>query len=306
MIKKTLITLISLSVIVLGGGAVWLSYQLYQNKFVTLDPQLKEVSGIEFDKRGRLWAINDSGDGPFLYQVDDKGKVQRRVQVVNAKNIDWEDMTQNEFGHFFLGDFGNNDNLRRWLTIYKIENPIDIKSDETNAEIIKFTYKELWEQPLTPERKNFDLEAFVEYRHQLYLFTKNRTQPFDGKTNLYRIGNHAGNYEAQFIASFQTCTTAEKLCWVTSAAMSPDRKKLVLLDSTHLWLFENWQGDNFFSGTIDKINLGLVTQKEAVTFYDNDTLVITDEEFNGIGRNVYVIKVTQQQRERVSDGSKAW
>ena len=177
MIKKTLITLISLSAIVLGGGAVWLSYQLYQNKFVTLDPQLKEVSGIEFDKRGRLWAINDSGDGPFLYQVDDKGKVQRRVQVVNAKNIDWEDMTQNEFGHFFLGDFGNNDNLRRWLTIYKIENPIDIKSDETNAEIIKFTYKELWEQPLTPERKNFDLEAFVEYRHQLYLFTKNRTQP---------------------------------------------------------------------------------------------------------------------------------
>ena len=95
-----------------GGAAVWLSYQLYQNKFVTLDPQLKEVSGIEFDKRGRLWAINDSGDGPFLYQVDDKGKVQRRVQVVNAKNIDWEDMTQNEFGHFFLGDFGNNDNLR--------------------------------------------------------------------------------------------------------------------------------------------------------------------------------------------------
>ena len=78
-----------------------------------------------------------------------------------------------------------------------------------------------------------------------------------------------------------------------------------MLDSTHLWLFENWQGDNFFSGTIDKINLGLVTQKEAVTFYDNDTLVITDEEFNGIGRNVYVIKLTQQQRERVSDGSKA-
>jgi hypothetical protein len=46
--------------------------------------------------------------------------------ITNANDIDWEDMTQYDFGHFFLGDFGNNENKRKWLTKYKIENPIDI------------------------------------------------------------------------------------------------------------------------------------------------------------------------------------
>ncbi|WP_105189011.1 hypothetical protein [Pseudoalteromonas sp. T1lg48] len=297
MLKKSFVFISAVSVVVLGAIASYLIYHLYQHKFVTLDPQLREVSGIEFDKHGRLWAINDGGNGPYLYQVDDQGQVKQRIEVTNAKNIDWEDMTQNEFGHFFLGDFGNNKHDRRWLTIYKIENPIDIKSGKAFAEIIKFTYKELWEEPMTPERQNFDLEAFVEYKHKLYLFTKNRTRPFDGKTNLYRIGNHADNYEAEFIGSFKTCTTAEKLCWVTSAAMSPDRTTLALLDSTDLWLFKNWQGDNFFSGEVQKVNLGIVTQKEAVTFYDNNTVVIADEEFQGIGRNIYVFKLDEQQLE---------
>ncbi|WP_462160194.1 hypothetical protein [Pseudoalteromonas sp. GB56] len=286
-----MLILVTVSVLSICG---YLTYHLYKHKYTSLDPKLREISGIEFDKRGKLWAINDGGDGPFLYQVNNQGHIDKRIEITNAKNIDWEDMTQNEFGHFFIGDFGNNLNERRWLTIYKIENPIDIKGSTTEAEIIKFTYKDLWEAPVTPERRNFDLEAFVEYQHHLYLFTKNRTQPFDGKTNLYRIGNHADNYEAQFISSFKTCTTAEKLCWITSSAMSPDRTKLVLLDSTHLWLFDSWQGDDFFSGNVQKINLGIVTQKEAVSFYDDNTIVVADEEFKGIGRNVYVFKLDEQ------------
>ena len=38
------------------------SYQLYKNKYATIDPQLNEISGIEFDKSMKLWAINDGGD----------------------------------------------------------------------------------------------------------------------------------------------------------------------------------------------------------------------------------------------------
>lgn len=96
------------------------SYKLYQSKFVTIDKKLFEISGIEFDKSGNLWAINDGGDAPTLYHVERTGKIKRKVTVTNAKNIDWEDMTQDDFGHFFLGDFGNNSNTRKWLTIYKM------------------------------------------------------------------------------------------------------------------------------------------------------------------------------------------
>jgi len=32
---------------------------------------------------------------------------------------------------------------------------------------------------------------------------------------------------------------------------------------------------------VSRIDLGIVTQKEAITFYDDNTLIFTDEEFKG-------------------------
>ncbi len=275
------------------------SYQLYQHKFVTIDAKLTEISGIEFDKRMNLWAINDGGDKPKLYQVNRDGNINKTITITNAKNIDWEDMTQDDFGHFFLGDFGNNENLRKWLTIYKIENPIDIKGNTTQAEIIKFNYPEHKIFPPKAEDKEFDVEAFIYYKKHLYLFTKNRTVPFNGITSLYKIGDHAANFDAEKISTFKTCTIAEKLCWITSAALSPSRKKLALLDSQRIWLFENWQGDDFFSGDVYRIDLGIVTQKEAITFYNEDYIVFTDEEFHGIGRNAYVINLNDVEKHKL-------
>lgn len=293
MIKKSLFTLIISTLLVLTVLLVSSIYTLYSKKKLTVDARLKEISGIEFDKAKHLWAINDGGDDAKLYRLSDDGSIAKEVLVTNAKNIDWEDITQNDFGHFFLGDFGNNTQQRRWLTIYKIENPIDIKGNSTQAEIIKFTYPELDDQPVAPNKRNYDLEAFVAFGRHLYLFTKNRTKPFDGITNVYKVGDYAANFDAQLVDSFKTCTTMEKLCWITSAALSPSRKKLALLDSTSIWLFENFEGDKFFSGDVSQIDLGIVTQKEAITFYDENTLVFTDEEFKGIGGNAYVIKLEE-------------
>ena len=296
MLKKSILLTTTFIFLVVKEITITEIYTLYSKKEISFDPKLKEISGIEFDKRDRLWAINDGGDDPKLYRLNKDGSIAQEILVSNAKNIDWEDMTQNKFGHFFLGDFGNNKNDRRWLTIYKIENPIDIKTDTTNAEIIKFTYPEMDGNPIKPSNRNFDLEAFVALGRHLYLFTKNRTEPFDGITNLYKVGDHAANFKAQLIGSFKTCTTMEKLCWITSAALSPDRKKLVLLDSTSIWLFENFKGDQFFSGDVSKIDLGIVTQKEAITFYDDNTIVFTDEEFKGIGGNAYFIKLDKAKK----------
>ena len=299
MIKKSFYAFVGLSAVVVLAAMLSESYELYSSKVVTLDSKLKEVSGIEFDKAGNLWAINDGGNSAQIHQVQRDGKIKKSVTITNGRNLDWEDMTQDDFGHFFIGDFGNNDNMRKWLTIYKIENPIDIKGTETEAEIIKFTFPEHRNFPPKASEKNFDLEAFVFYKRHLYLFSKNRTKPFDGDTNLYKIGDHADNYQASFISNFNTCTTHQKLCWITSAALSPDRSKLVLLDSERLWLFENWQGDDFFSGDAYKIDLGIVTQKEAVTFSDENTIIFTDEEFYGIGRNSYIIKLDEVTKERI-------
>ncbi|MFA3791098.1 hypothetical protein AB6T38_08260 [Aliiglaciecola sp. SL4] len=304
MLKRSIWQLITVSVIIAVIIICSSIYTLYSKKHIDIDPKLHEISGIEIDKRGRLWAINDSGDDPKLYQITADGSIAKEILVTNAKNIDWEDMTQNSFGHFFLGDFGNNDNSRRWLTIYKIENPIDIKGNTTEAEIIKFTYPELDDTPVTPDKRNYDLEAFVEFDRHLYLFTKNRTEPFDGITNVYKVGDHAANFDAELIGSFKTCTTMGKLCWITSAALSPNRKQLALLDSTSIWLFENYQDDKFFSGDISRIDLGIVTQKEAITFLDDNTVVFTDESFRGVGGNAYVLNLDEVPRTAIRQAIK--
>ena len=297
--KKTLVGFFTGSAIAVCIIIAVTSYQLYKNKYATIDAQLKEISGIEFDKNNKLWAINDGGDEAKLYQINKNGNIDHEITVTNAKNIDWEDMTQDDFGHFFLGDFGNNDNLRKWLTIYKIENPIDIKSATTQAEIIKFTYPEHTSFPPKAHEMEFDLEAFVFYKKHLYLFTKNRTVPFNGITTLYKIGDHAANYDAKKISKFKTCTIAEKLCWITSAALSPSRKKLALLDSQRIWLFENWRGDDFFSGDKYRIDLGIVTQKEAITFLDENIIIFTDEDFHGIGGNAYSIDLNDVEKHKL-------
>ena len=135
------------------------------------------------------------------------------------------------------------------------------------------------------------MEAFVFYKGRLYLFTKNRTKPFDGFTNLYRMEDYASNQKAKKVSRFKTCQAGKYQCWITSAALTPDRKKLALLGSNKIWLFKNWKEDDFFSGELKEIDLGLITQKEAITFLNDSLLVIADENYKGIGGNIYTYTI---------------
>ena len=176
-IRKRTLFKISVSLIVIF--LLWKAFLNYDHKLLSVSSELGEISGIEYDKDGNLWAINDSGNSTEIHQIDSVGGIYRSIEITNAKNIDWEDLTQDDFGHFFIGDFGNNSNKRRDLTIYKIENPIDIKTTETEAEIIRFKFNDQDLNNTNDSIRNFDMEAFIFYKGRLYLFTKNRTKPFD-------------------------------------------------------------------------------------------------------------------------------
>lgn len=284
-------TIFKISVALIAIFLLWKAFLNYDKKLLSVASNLGEISGIEFDKDGNLWAINDSGNSTEIHQIDSTGHIYRSVEITNAKNIDWEDLTQDDFGHFFIGDFGNNSNKRRDLTIYKIENPIDLKSTETEAEIIRFKFGDQDLGNNNDSIKNFDMEAFIFYRGRLYLFTKNRTKPFDGYTNLYRMEDYASNQKAQKVSRFKTCKAGKYQCWITGAAISPNRKTLALLGSNRIWIFKNWKGDDFFSGEVSDIDLGLITQKEAITFMNDSLLVIADEKFWGIGGNLYTYPI---------------
>ena len=232
-----------------------------------------------------IWMLNDGGSLPMLFKLDLAGNIIDSVLVSSSTNIDWEGLTQSST-HFYIGDFGNNNNDRKDLVIYKISTEKSINSIEK----INFYYPEQTDFPAKKSEKLFDCEAFFLYQNYFYLFTKNRSKGFDGTTLLYKIPAVAGNHPAQLIAKFKTCSNYNS-CVITGASISPDEKRIVLLSHDRIWLFEDFKGDEFLNGKITELALNHYSQKEAVSFKDNDKLIIADERTKKVGGNLYEISI---------------
>ncbi len=257
---------------------------------------VNESSGMEITGPNRIWTLNDSGGKAELYLCDTTGQLIRTLKIANAKNRDWEDMTQDDQGNFYIGDFGNNNNQRKDLTIYKIPNPEQSQADFTQAEIITFSFEDQQAFPPPKSELNFDCESMIWKDGHLYLFSKHRSFPM--ATKLYRIPDAPGDYIAKKISSFQTSGPDETDLfnhWITAADISPDGSKVCLISSGKIWIFYDFEGDDFFSGKHKRIDLSDSSQREAVVFVSNTQLYITDEEwFGGIGRNLYVIEISEK------------
>ena len=66
---------------------------------VDLSKSLKEVSGNEMIANSDLiWMINDSGNKPEVFGVNQQGGI-KKVVAVNAQNHDWEDLASDEKGN---------------------------------------------------------------------------------------------------------------------------------------------------------------------------------------------------------------
>lgn len=247
---------------------------------------LKENSGIEITPKSKLiWTLEDSGNATEIYGLDAKGKIAHTVAIANAPNKDWEDISSDEAGNLYIGDFGNNDNDRKDLAIYKVD---AAQLNNTSASVSKVSFY-FPEQKAFPPKKSqliYDVESFFIWKNNFYLFTKNRSSKFDGQTTLYLVPNKSGNHAAQKIANFTTCGSFNK-CAVTSADISPDGKKVALLTSGYVWIFTGFSGHNIFSGQSKQIDLHHVSQKEGLCFSGNNQLLISDEKKKSSGGNLY-------------------
>jgi len=251
-----------------------------------LSSDLKEVSGTEMIPHSdQFWMVNDSGNKPRVYVVNTKGKIEKSLYI-NAKNRDWEDLTTDKEGNVYIGDFGNNANDRKHLKIYKLF-ANDLNHGKSIIPMkIEFSFPNQKKFPPKKKDKHFDVESFFHHNGFLYIFTKSRTKKDYGRTDLYKIPAVAGKHKATFINTFNTCSDMN--CWVTSADISPDGKKVVLLSHDAIWQFTGFKDDDFFSGKMTKFDLGHTSQKEAICFKDNTTMYITDERAHGNGGNLYV------------------
>jgi hypothetical protein len=257
----------------------------------SLPKKLKEVSGITyFPEKKLIYTLEDSGNKNVIYAINQEGKLDKTITITNAKNVDWEDITKDKAGNIYIGDFGNNDNERKDLCIYKV-NKSQLNKEQASAEYkISFSYPEQTEFPPKKKEMFYDVEGFFEHGNYFYLFTKNRSKGFDGTAFIYKIANKPGTQKATKIGEFKTCNNYNH-CVLTSATISPDGKKVVLLSHDKIILFKGFKEDLFHKGTQTEINLNHFSQKEAIVFKDNNTLLIADEKTNKVGGNVYEFKL---------------
>ncbi len=234
------------------------------SKIGKLPSQISESSGLaKVNGKKSFWTHNDSGGKSELYEIDSLGNLLSIMEIPNTKNVDWEDLTQDNNGNIYIGDFGNNSNRRQDLTIYQIK-----QNNSGESEKITFNFADQKDFPPTKKKLNFDCEAFFWAKDSLFLFSKNRG---DKQTKLYSLPAKSGNY------SLAPRSNIYLKANITSADISPDGKQFALLSYGKIFLFGI--GINSVDFTLPQFCIKApLKQSEAIAYISDNEMVITNEQ----------------------------
>jgi hypothetical protein len=224
-----------------------------------------ESSGLApADQPGTYYSFGDDGNTPTLYRVSAAGQVLARI-TVKAENHDWESLSRDGQGNYYIGDCGNNNSDRRDLRIYRV-NP----SSPEQVGTIAFAFPDQREFPPKKKQRNFDVEASLWQAGKVWLFTKDRG--LGQSCKVYTVPDQPGDYEARLMTSLNIPGE------VTDAALRPDGKRLVLLGRGELFILDGNSWSDILKATPKQIDLAGTGQTEGAVFKDQDTLLITTEQ----------------------------
>lgn len=255
----------------------------------SLPKKVEETSGLETCDGHHLLTHNDSGGEPIIYEIDQEGTLIKEHRIRQASNTDWEELTIDNDGNLYIADFGNNANKRKDLTIY-IAKDFCRLNGKAAVKKITFSYENQNNFPPADDRKIFDAEALIHFNDSLFIFTKNRTQPYNGMVYLYGLPDQPGNYTASLLDSAKLGGKSMNFWWVTAADIRPDGKEITLLSMDKVWRITNFKGSNFLKGHIKMEKLNAYSQKEAVVYTNDSTIFVTDEKFKIFGLQLYQFK----------------
>src|SRR5690606_7739977 len=220
-----------------------------------------------------------------IHLVDSTAQLVKSLKIDHAEKRDWEELAKDVQGNLYIGDFGNNDNERNDLTIYRIP-ASELDKKEPKADKIEFHYPQ--QEAFPPEKDSlyYDTEGFFHHGEHLYIFTKNRTRPYSGKTLIYRLEDRPGTQTATLLGSLYLCGDKDQ-CSVTAADLSPDGSTMALLGYGLLFIVRDFGFTDFKQATVQVYDLRTPTQTESVSFVDDRTLLIADEQNKHGGRKLY-------------------
>jgi hypothetical protein len=245
-------------------------------KINVLSKAISELSGLsQSPNKGNFLAHNDGGNKPEIFEIDSNGNIIKTITIPTAQNIDWEDITQDHAGHIFIGDFGNNTQLRKNYSIYKY----NFYNNTTDT--IQYQYEDypVNNEPIT--KKDFDCEAFFYYANKLYLFSKNRTSK---QVKLYQLPSNKGSYTAKIIDNTYLKTQ------ITAADIQPKGNIFALCSYGKIFIFGIQNQSINFRQPLFCIKSPL-KQAEALVFETDSTLLVGNEQ-----QELYKIKIKLPQK----------
>ena len=234
------------------------------HKVGSLKNVVPESSGLApTPTSGDYYSFGDDGNSPTLYEISGTGQLVRAV-AINAPNTDWESLSRDPQGNYYIGDCGNNESTRQDLAIYRVR-------PETPQQVgkISFTYPDQKDFPPKKKQRNFDVEASLWHDGQVWLFTKDRGR--QAASNVYTVPDQPGDYTAKKVTSL--AIPGE----VTDAALRPDGRRLVLLGRGELFILDGNSWADILKATPRRIDLSGAGQTEGAVFKDDKTLLISTE-----------------------------
>ncbi|HLP92546.1 MAG TPA: hypothetical protein VK168_00840 [Saprospiraceae bacterium] len=268
-------------------------------KSIKLPPELKEVSGMTRLPNGDLWLLNDSKNPADLFRFDPFQKKVVEVRHLAARNYDWEDLTHDQAGNLYIGDFGNNYNKRQNLRIFRYH----LASGRLDS--LPFRYPD---QTSFPPAKtsdwNFNCEAMVFFQDSLHLFSKNVFKG-DFICKHYVIPITPGKETVAILRD--SIKLSGRV--VTGAALSKDGKTLALTGyimgkklgffpytRASVIYFTDFQGSRFLRGKQHRKRLpkcGISRQFESITPWDEQHWLAANE-----GRKPQMQRIWRLERKK--------
>jgi hypothetical protein len=268
------------------------SFPEIPQKYCDLSKKINETSGIiYFDNY--IWTFNDSGGEAEIFKIDDEtGEIIQTVSLINAKNKDWEDITQDD-NYIYVGDFGNNWGNRKDLRIYKINKSMitDKKLVQVPSEIIAFSYNDQTSFAINNRSNNYDCESMVSFSDSLIIFSKNWV---DGKTRMYKMPKVAGKFQLDPIDTFDVQGLA------TGADYSIENNTLIMIGYSDkipfLLYFVDFGGQQLGNHQVYKVILNKMkgAQSEGVCWLNEDTIIFSTEQTNVFKQAVFQLNPIDQ------------
>lgn len=246
-------------------------------------PRLVESSGVAVSRAhaGVLWTHNDSGDGPYLYATDLRGRDRGAIRVSGARAVDWEDIALGPCplagsDCLYIGDTGDNLERRPSVSVYAVAEPDPPVTGADSQRVTRAARALSLRYPDGPH----DVEAlYVSPRDTaLYLVSKGRRGPI----RLYRVAPTAwksrGTATARLVQTLPIVPDAATGRLVTGAAVRSDGAVVAIRTYTAVYFFIPGPDGRLTPALPRACSLaGADRLGEAVDFWDDSTLVLTSE-----------------------------